>query len=64
MCARKKHKEDRVYLERRGYRNRHDSRIFIEPYDFFHVFSGLDFSKLSFDKFFDGFEKDTKEDND
>jgi hypothetical protein len=64
MCARKKHKEDRVDLERRGFRSRHDSRIFIEPHDLFHVFSGLDFSKLSSDKFFDRFEKDTKEDND
>jgi hypothetical protein len=64
MCARKKHKEDRVYLESRGFRNRHDSRIFIEPYDFVHVFSDLNFSKLSFHKFFDRFEKDTKEDND
>jgi hypothetical protein len=64
MCARKKHKEDRVDLEHRGFRSRHDSRIFIEPYDFFYVFSGLNFSKLSFDKYFDRFEKDTKEDND
>ena len=64
MCARKKHKEVRVDFERRGFRNKHDSRIFIEPYDFFHVFSGFNFSKLSFDKYFDRFEKDSTEDND
>lgn len=63
MCAEKKQKEDRVHLERRGFRNRHDSRIFIEPYDFFHVFSGLNFSKLSFDKYFNRLEEVDKEDN-
>ena len=45
---RKKKKEnDQDSIERRGFRNRHDSRIFVEPFDFFHVFNGLDFSKLS-----------------
>ena len=60
MCARKKHKEGRVHRDPRGFRNRHDSRIFIEPYDFFHVFSGLNFSKLSFDRYFDRFDKTIK----
>jgi hypothetical protein len=64
MFARKKHKDDRVYLELRGFRKRHDSRVFIEPYDFFHVFSGWNFFKLSFDQYFDRFEKEAKEDND
>ena len=46
MC--KKEREDNQgRIERRGFRNRHDSKIFVEPFDFFHVFSALDFSKLS-----------------
>ena len=64
MGVKKDQKEDQVHREYRGFRSRHDSRIFIEPYDFFHIFSGLNFSKLSFDKYFDRFEKETKEDND
>ena len=44
-------------VERRDFRNRYDSRIFVEPFDFFHIFSGLDFSKLSLDNFLDRFEK-------
>ena len=57
MCERKKREKDQDSFERRGSRNRHDSRIFVEPFDFFHVFSRLDFPRLSFDKFIDKFEK-------
>ena len=64
MCERKKRVKDQDRIERRGFRNRHDSRIFVEPFDFFHVFSGLDFSKLSLDKILDRFEKDNGEDKD
>tara|TARA_B100001173_G_scaffold132772_1_gene115274 strand:- start:274 stop:468 length:195 start_codon:yes stop_codon:yes gene_type:complete len=64
MCERKKRENDQDSIERRGFRNRHDSRIFVEPFDFFHVFSGLDFSKLSLDKILDRFEKDNGEDKD
>ena len=62
MCERKKRENDQDCIERRGFRNKHDSRIFVEPFDFFHVFSGLDFSKLSLDKILDRFEKDNGED--
>ena len=62
MCERKKREKDQDSVERRGFRNRHDSRIFVEPFDFFHVFSGLDFSKLSLDKILDRFENDNGED--
>ena len=64
MCERKKREKDQVSVERRGFRNRHDSRIFVEPFDFFHVFSGIDFSKLSLDKLLDKFEKGESEDKD
>ena len=64
MCERKKREKDQDSVERRGFRNRHDSRIFVEPFDFFHVFSGLDFSRLSLDKFLDKFEKNETEDKD
>ena len=64
MCESKKRVKDQDSIERRGFRNRHDSRIFVEPFDFFHVFSGLDFSRLSFDKFIDKFEKGESEDKD
>ena len=64
MCERKKREQDQDSIERRGFRNRHDSRIFVEPFDFFHVFSGLDFSRLSLDKFLDKFEKSETEDKD
>ena len=57
MCK-KEMENNQGRIERRGFRNRHDSRIFVEPFDFFHVFSGLDFSKLSIDKILDRFEKD------
>ena len=57
MCERKKRENDQDGIERRGFRNRQDSRIFVEPLDFFHVFSGLDFSRLSLDQIFDRFEK-------
>ena len=63
MC--KKEREDnRGRIERQFFRNRHDSRIFVEPFDFFHVFSGLDFSKLSLDKILDRFEKGEKKERD
>ena len=64
MYKGKKKEEDQDRIERRGFRNKHDSRIFIEPFDFFHVFSGLDFSRLSLDKFLDKFEKGKTEDKD
>ena len=63
MCK-KERANDQRRIERRGFRNGHDSRIFVEPFDFFHVFSGLDFSKLSLDKILDRFEKDNGEDKD
>ena len=64
MCERKKREKDQDSIERRGFRVKHDSRIFVEPFDFFHVFSGLDFSRLSLDKFLDKFEKSETEDKD
>ena len=64
MCERKKREKDQDSIERRGLRNKPDSRIFVEPFDFFHVFSGLDFPRLSFDKFIDKFEKGESEDKD
>ena len=64
MCDRKKRENDQGSIERRGFKNRHDSRIFVEPFDFFHVFSGLDFSKLFLGKILDRFEKDNVEDKD
>ena len=64
MSERKKRENNQDSIERRGFRNKHDSRIFIEPFDFFHVFSGLDFSRLSFDKFLDKLEKGSSEDKD
>ena len=64
MCERKKRENDQDRIERRGFRNKHDSRIFVEPFDFFHVFSGLDFSRLSLDKFLDRFEKGDRENKD
>ena len=64
MCERKKRENRQDGIERRGFRNRLDSRIFVEPFDFFHVFSGLDFSKLSLDKILDRFEKVNGEDKD
>ena len=61
MC--KKEREDNQgRIGRRGFRNRHDSRIFVEPFDFF--FGGLDFSKLSLDKILDRFEKGEREERD
>ena len=64
MCQRQKRENDQDRIERRGFRNKHDSRIFVEPFDFFHVFSGLDFSRLSLDKFLDRFEKGDRENKD
>ena len=64
MCERKKREKDQDNIERRGFRNGHDSRIFVEPFDFFHVFSGIDFSKLSLDKLLDKFEKGESRDRD
>ena len=64
MCERKKRENNQNDIDRRGFRNRQDSRIFVEPFDFFHVFSGLDLSKLLFDKCIDKFEKNDSEDKD
>ena len=64
MCERKKREKDQDSIERRGFRNGYDSRIFVEPFDFLHVFSGIDFSRLSLDKFLDKFEKSETEDKD
>jgi len=64
MYKRKEKEKHQDSIERRGFRNKHDSRIFVEPFDFFHVFSGLDFPRLSLDKFLDRFEKGNSEDKD
>ena len=64
MCERKKREKDQDSSERRGFINRIDSRIFVEPFDFFHVFSGLNFPRLSLDKFLDKFEKGETESED
>ena len=64
MCEIKKRENHQDGIERRGFRNRQDSRIFVEPFDFFYFFSGLDFSKLSRDKIHDRFEKVNGEDKD
>ena len=64
MCERKKRENHEDGIERRGFRNRQDSRIFVEPFDFFHFFSGLDFFKLSLGKILDRFEKVNGEDKD
>ena len=61
---RKKRENDQESIARRGFRNRQDSRIFVEPFDFFHVFSGIDFPRLSLDKLLDKFEKGESEDKD
>jgi len=63
MCN-KEEKDDQGLTERRGLRNRHDSRIFVEPFDFFHVFSCLKFPKLSLNKILDRFEKGDIEEKD
>ena len=57
MSERKKREDQQSHNDLRGFRNKYDSRIFVEPYDFLHVFSGLDFSRLSLDKYLDRFEK-------
>ena len=62
MCESKKRENDQDRIERRGFRNKQVRRVFVEPFDFFHVFSGLDFSKLSLDKILDRFENDNGED--
>ena len=62
MYKGKKKEKDQDSMERRDFRNRHDSRIFVEPFDFFHVFSGLDFPRLSLEKFLDKFEKSDSDD--
>ena len=64
MYKGKKKEKDQDSIERRDFRNRHDSRIFVEPFDFFHVFSGLDFPRISLDKFLDRFEKGNSDDKD
>ena len=63
MCK-KEMKNNQCRIERQGFRNRHDSRIFVEPFDFFDVFRGLDFSKLSLDKILNRFEKGEREERD
>ena len=63
MCK-KEMENNQCRIELQGFRNRHDSRIFVEPFDFFHVFSGLDFSKLSLDKILNRFEKGEREERD
>ena len=64
MCEREKRKNEQEYSQTRGFRNKHDSRIFVEPYDFFHVFSGIDFSILSILKYFERFERRNQGDED
>ena len=64
MCERKKRAEYQDNIERQGFKNGHDSRIFVEPFDFFHVFSGIDFPRLSLDKLLDKFEKGESKDKD
>jgi hypothetical protein len=64
MCERKKRKNEQEYSQIRGFRNKHDSGIFVEPYDFFHVFSGIDFSILSIEKYFERFERRNQGDED
>tara|TARA_B100001057_G_scaffold195185_1_gene195964 strand:- start:463 stop:678 length:216 start_codon:yes stop_codon:yes gene_type:complete len=62
MCERKKQKNEQEYSQLRSFRNKHDSRIFVEPYDFFHIFNGIDFSGFSVEKYIDRFEKKSKTD--
>ena len=57
MSERKKYEDQQNLNDLRGSINKYDSRIFVEPYDFLHIFSGLDFSRLSLDKYLDRFEK-------
>ena len=64
MCEREKRKNEQEYSQTRGFRNKHDSRIFVEPYDFFHVFSGIDFSILSIEKYFERFDRRNQGDED
>ena len=64
MSESKKCKDQQKRNDLRGVRNKHDSRIFVEPYDFLHVFSGLDFSRLSLDKYLDRFEKNRGQNKD
>ena len=64
MCERKKRDDNQNYSQRRGFINKHDSRIFVEPFDFFHVFSGIDFPRLSLDNLLDKFEKGESDDKD
>ena len=64
MCERQKKDNNQDSIERRGFRNKHDSRIFVEPFDFFHVFSSLDFSRLSIDNLLDRFEKGDRKNKD
>ena len=64
MCERKKRKNEQQYSQPTSFKNKYDSRIFVEPFDFFHVFSGIDFSKLSVEKYLDRFEKRNQGDED
>jgi len=63
MCK-KVSEDDQDCIERRGFGNRHNSRIFVEPFDFFQVFSGLDLSNLSLEKILNRFEKDNGKNKD
>jgi hypothetical protein len=64
MCERKKRKNEQQYSQPISLKNKYDSRIFVEPFDFFHVFSGIDFSRLSVEKYLDRFEKRNQGDED
>ena len=63
MCK-KERENDQGRIERQGFRNRPDSRIFVEPFDFFQVFSGLDLSNFSLEKILNRFEKDNGKNKD
>ena len=64
MCERKKRKNEQQYSQSISFKNKYDSIIFVEPFDFFHVFSGIDFSRLSVEKYLDRFEKRNQGDED
>ena len=64
MCEREKRKNEQEYSQTRGFRNKHDSRIFVEPYDFFMFFGGIDFSILSIEQYFERFERRNQGDED
>tara|TARA_B100000497_G_scaffold79669_1_gene88895 strand:+ start:114 stop:287 length:174 start_codon:yes stop_codon:yes gene_type:complete len=49
------------YSQFRGFRDNHDSGLFVEPFDFFHVFDGIDFSKLFKERCLDRIQKQDQE---